>query len=51
MKPKPKETIATTVRVPRELWDKVQHRAVDEGIGTGELIIRLLGEYLKKGGN
>jgi hypothetical protein len=49
MKPKPKEeVIATTVRVPKTFWLKVQHCAVDEGLGTGELILKALAEYLKR---
>jgi hypothetical protein len=48
---KPKEeTIATTVRVERSFWGKVRNRAFEEGIGTGELIIRALKQYLEKGG-
>jgi hypothetical protein len=49
-KEKPKEEILkTTLRVPRPLWEKVRHRAIDEGIGAGELVLRALYEYVKKG--
>ena len=52
MKPKPKpknEMIATTVRVPREFWSKVRTRAFEEKLGTAELIIKALDQYLKGG--
>jgi hypothetical protein len=41
--------IATTVRVPQEFWDRVRIQAIHEGVGTGELIIRVMTDYLKKG--
>jgi hypothetical protein len=50
MKKKPKEElIMTTARIPRQFWAKVRARAFEEKIGTGDLIIRALAEYLKKG--
>lgn len=42
------ETIATTVRVPRSFWAKVRAKAFEEGLGTGELIVRALEQYLKE---
>ena len=48
-KGKPKgKIVATTVRVPQEFWDKVRIRAIHEGVGTGQLIVRVLSDYLKK---
>jgi hypothetical protein len=46
-----RELVITTVRVPRVFWGKVRARAFEEGLGTGELIIRALSEYLRKGGH
>jgi hypothetical protein len=48
-KSKEEKIIATTVRVPQSFWDQVRIRAIKEGVGTGELIIRVLTDYLKKG--
>jgi hypothetical protein len=43
------ELVITTIRVPRTFWGKVRTRAFEEGLGTGALIIKALGEYLKRG--
>jgi hypothetical protein len=49
---KPKEEIVrTTLRMPRPLWEKVQHRAIDEHKGIAELVLDAVVEYLKKGGS
>lgn len=48
-KGKPKEIVRTTLRMPRPLWEKVQHRAIDEHKGISELILQAVTEYLKKG--
>jgi hypothetical protein len=49
---KPKEQLViTTIRAPRPFWAKVRARAFADGLGTGELILKLLANYLKtKGG-
>lgn len=50
MTPKPDkdEIIKTTIRVPRELWNAVQHRAIDEGTSAQDIINRALAGYLKR---
>jgi len=49
-KSKPKEEIVrTTLRMPRPLWERVQHRAIDENKGISELILQAVTEYLKRG--
>lgn len=51
--PKKKEQsealVITTVRVPRGFWGEVRIRAFEEGLGTGELIIKALKQYMKGG--
>lgn len=32
--------------IPKDLWSKVKHRAVDEGVSAKEIIIRALKFYL-----
>jgi hypothetical protein len=50
--PKPKEGITkTTIRVPKQLWDKVRIRAIEQGTSAEALVIKALLEHLKKGGN
>jgi hypothetical protein len=39
--------VITTVRIPRGFWGKVRIRAYEEGLGTGELIIKALDQYMK----
>ncbi len=47
-KQKPKEPIVTTtLRMPRPLWKRIQHRAIDEQRGIAELILHAVTEYLK----
>ena len=41
------DLVITTARIPREFWGKVRARAFEEKIGTGELIIKSLEQYLK----
>lgn len=51
MKPKAKSEVfaRATMRLPQDLWDAVQHRAIDEHISLSELVARALQAYLKKG--
>lgn len=37
--------------IPKELWTRAKHRAVDEGISLRELIFRAMEMYLKGGKN
>lgn len=48
-KDKPKAQVITTMRVDREFWGKVRTRAFDEGISVTALVVKVLGEYLRKG--
>jgi hypothetical protein len=34
--------------IPEELWNKVRHRAVDEGCSLRDLVIKSLNEYLNR---
>jgi hypothetical protein len=36
----------TTLRLPRELWDRVRHRAIDEGLSAQAMIERMIEFYL-----
>ena len=47
-KPAKQDLVITTARIPRDFWARVRARAVREHLGTGELIIKALTEYLKK---
>ena len=44
-----REIVKTTIRMPRALWDKLRHRAVDENTDLQTLVARALAEYLKGG--
>jgi len=45
---KEKETIIkTTIRVPKQMWDKVRIRAIREDISAEALVVRALTQYLK----
>jgi hypothetical protein len=43
------EVVKTTLRVPRALWDRVQHRAIKEGLSLQDIAERAFGMYLKGG--
>jgi predicted HicB family RNase H-like nuclease len=43
------ETVKTTLRLPVELWDRIQHRAIDEKLSLQQIAERALEEYLKAG--
>jgi hypothetical protein len=43
------EVVKTTIRMPRALWDKLRHRAVDENTDLQTLVARALTQYLKGG--
>jgi hypothetical protein len=43
------ETVKTTLRLPVDLWTKVQHRAIDEKLSLVEITQRALEMYLKAG--
>jgi len=45
------EIIKTTIRVPRQLWDKVRIRAIEQSTSAEAMVIKALTELLKKGGN
>jgi len=45
------EVIKTTIRCPKQLWQRVQHLAIDLGVSAESIVVKALGEYLKKGGN
>ena len=39
--------VKTTVKLSRDLWRRVQHRAIDEGCDLQDLIAKALEMYLK----
>jgi hypothetical protein len=39
--------VKTTVRIPREVWEAVHHRAIDERADFQELVVKALEAYLK----
>jgi hypothetical protein len=41
------EIVKTTIRLPRPLWDKLRHRAVDQNTDLQTLVARALSAYLK----
>lgn len=45
------EVIKTTIRVPKQLWQRVQHHAIDESVSAESIVVKALESYLKKGGN
>ena len=49
---KPKEEIVrTTIRVPKALWDRVRIAAIKQNTSAEALVVKALGDQLKKGGN
>ena len=36
--------------VPKELWDALKHRAIDESLSLKDLIIKIFREYLEEEG-
>jgi hypothetical protein len=38
-------------RIPKNLWTRANHRAVDEDISLRELLLRALEAYLRRGGH
>jgi hypothetical protein len=50
MKPVKSDIVKTTIRVPKALWDKVRHRAIDLDISAEAVVIQALSDFVK-GGN
>jgi len=47
--PVEKDVVDCNLRgVPVDLWNKLKHRAIDEGVPLRELIIRALKAYVEK---
>jgi hypothetical protein len=42
------ETVKTTIRVKRGLWNAVLHRSIDENRSSQSIVEQALEEYLKK---
>jgi hypothetical protein len=38
--------VKTTLRMPRDLWDRVRHRAIDEGLSVQGMVEHMLETYL-----
>ena len=47
MKKPKEENTKTTIRVPKQMWDKVRIRAIQESISAEALVVRALTQYLK----
>jgi hypothetical protein len=43
------EIVKTTLRLKRELWDRVQHYSIDSRMGLQEIVESALEAYLKAG--
>jgi hypothetical protein len=43
------EIVKTTLRLRRELWDRVQHHSIDSKLSLQEIAERALEMYLKAG--
>jgi predicted transcriptional regulator len=51
MKAKP-EVIKTTIRVPKQMWQRVQHLAIDNEVSAERVVVEALTAYLRaKGGD
>ncbi len=52
-KAKPQEEIVqSTLRIPRALWKKINHIAVDKGLSMAQAVLEAIKEYCKReGGN
>jgi predicted transcriptional regulator len=49
--PKP-EIIKTTIRVPKPIWQRVQHFAIDSDVTAERVVVEALKAYLRaKGGD
>jgi predicted HicB family RNase H-like nuclease len=48
--PKTKDTVQTTLRLPRELHKQLAHAAIDAEMDINALIVKLIEQYLKKAG-
>lgn len=44
------EVVKTTIRLKRELWDRVQHYSIDSRQSLQAIVEDALEVYLKKGG-
>jgi hypothetical protein len=51
MKAKP-EVVKTTIRVPKQIWQRVQHLAIDNEVSAERVVVEALNAYLRaKGGD
>ncbi len=44
----PTEQVKTSIKLPKDLWKKAHHRAVDDGVDLQDVIARALASYLKE---
>ncbi len=50
-KPKPKEEIIqSTLRIPRSLWTKINHIAVDKRLSMAQAVIQAIDEFCAREG-
>jgi hypothetical protein len=50
-KPAPADTVKTTIRVRRDLWNAVLHRSIDENRNLQAIVEQAIEQYLKKTGS
>lgn len=43
------DTVKTTIRVRRDLWNAVMHRSIDENRSLQDIVELALEQYLKRG--
>lgn len=44
------ETVATTLRLPKTMWEQINHLAVDRHTSMSELVLEAISQYLKREG-
>lgn len=49
MKRKPKEEIIqSTLRLPRPLWEKINHIAIDKRLSMAQAVVQAISEYCER---
>jgi hypothetical protein len=43
------DTVKTTIRIRRDLWNAVMHRSIDESLSLQAIVELALEQYLKRG--
>jgi hypothetical protein len=48
-KGKKQESVKTTLRLPRTLWDEIRIKAIKDGVTAQDMVINALSAFLKGG--